>query len=219
MKLLYRSDHFLLNKMPIAAWQLTTLPHEQKLMHYHPPHLVRPLLPVAWHHLTRQCLDDIATISAIFDVEILVHVAEKRDSDLLISAVMPHDITDEVQSFVSSVCARANEVVPYLCAVCGEIESCAQRNHNGASRWLCREHMSIPLLSVTTDYLPPALSPWLRATAGAVELMARYEPADAAARALARRYNSPRVQQVIGQADALRARIAINEITDTKEVK
>lgn len=125
-------------------------------MHYQPPHLARPLLPVAWHQRTRQCLDDIATISALFGVEINVHVVEKRDSDLLVSAVMPHDVTEEVQTFVSSVCARANMVMPFLCAVCGEIETCAHRIHNGASRWLCREHMNIPLLSVKTDFLPPA---------------------------------------------------------------
>ena len=87
------------------------------------------------------------------------------------------------------------------------------------TRWFCREYMDMPLLSVKTDYLPPARSAWLRATEGAVALMAVSEPADAAARALSRRYNLPQVRQAIGDADALRARIAIDETTNKKEIK
>ena len=98
-----------------------------------PAHLARPLLPLAWHARTRTFLDDIATISAIYDVEIYVRVMEKLDGDLLASASMPRDVTEEVHSFESSACAHENDVVPFFSVICGEVESCALRFHNGAS--------------------------------------------------------------------------------------
>jgi hypothetical protein len=45
------------------------------------------------------------------------------------------------------------------------------------------------------------------------------DPAYEAAMGLARRYRSPAVQQAIGVAETLRARIEIDKITDLKEVK
>ena len=186
---------------------------------YQLPHLVSPLLPVSWHEQIRQFLDDIASISAIFEVEILVHIAEKNDGYLLASACMPDGVSDEVQAFASLACARVRDVVPFLCVVCGSVDSCAQRFKNGASRWMCREHWNDPLRCVKTEHLPPGSSQWLQATEGAVHHMSVSDPAYEAAMGLARRYRSPAVQQAIGMAETLRARIEIDKITDLKEVK
>ena len=191
----------------------------KELPQHQPPHMVRPLLPVAWHPRTRQFLGDIETISALYGVEINVLVRENRDGDLLVSASIPHDVSGEVHAFVSAVCARTNEIVPFLCAICGEVNSCAQRMHNGCSRWLCRQHMNLPLVCIKTEYLKPVQSPWLRSPAGAIDLMAVSRRAKNATQALAKRYNLPFVRQSIARADALRAQISIDETIKTKGKK
>ena len=104
------------------------------MLHYQQPHLVRPLLSVAWHQQTRRDLSAVAIIAAIFNVEIHVRVGEKKDGDLLASASMPDDVTNVFQSFVSRVCAAASEAVPFICVICGAVCSCTQRFHNGGSR-------------------------------------------------------------------------------------
>jgi hypothetical protein len=91
---------------------------------YQLTHLVSPILPAAWHEQIRQFLDDIASISAIFEVEILMHIVEKKDGNLLASACMPDDVSNEVQAFASLACAREQSL----------LRGAARRRTEGKSR-------------------------------------------------------------------------------------
>ena len=179
-----------------------------------PAHLSGPILPVAWHFFVRKSIQDVLTTSAIFSTEIDLMILEKSNGDLLFSASMQSDIDGEPQQLVSTICVRAMESVPFVCAVCGAVGSCTQRMLKKNSSWCCAEHADIDSIPVRRDQMMPIKSPWLGLPGKALERMSHL-PAHRAACDLAMRYNSSGVRQFIALAAAASADLAVDEILKT----
>ena len=182
---------------------------------FKPPHLTGPLLPFAWHRFVGECVADIVTVSAIFSTEIDVQIFEKSDGNLVFSASMQDDIEDEPHQLVSRICGRAVNSLPFICVVCGAACMCTPRVRGKTEAWLCRELASIEQLAIRRSRLKPLKSPWLGIPGKALERMA-YPPAYRAACELARRYESPGVQQFIATSGALAARMSIDQLTNQR---
>ena len=189
-------------------------------LNYQPAHLARPLLPVAWHARTRNFLEDVDTISAIFESEINVMVIEQVDGELLLSAEMPGDIDDETHDLVSNMCARGMDATAFICVVCGEIGPCFQRlNSSLFQRLCCEEHCRMDPLFVLRGRMRPLRSPWRHGRKlNTFQRIATNARAEKAAMDLARRYDSPQLRQFIAEASSLRARIEVDLLTNTKEI-
>ena len=185
---------------------------------FSPAHLSAPLLPVAWHCFARQRIADVIAVSAILSTEIDLMILEKSDGNLLFLASMKSDIDGHAQQLVSTICVRAMESVPFVCAVCGAVGSCTQRMLKKKSSWCCAEHADIDPIPVRRDQMMPIKSPWLGLPGKALERMS-HPPAHRAACDLAMRYNSPGVRQFIALAAAASAGLAVDEILKTKGKK
>lgn len=183
------------------------------------PHIIRPLLPVAWHTHTRKCLQDMTTIAAIFKIDVFVVVGERRNGDLKFVGVMPGDTDNEPHALMSSVCHAAQDVIPFLCIQCGIIKNCRARMINESERWLCDQHISNPEISVFMDFMNPPKSPWHNTKANAQKLIETFWPAEKAITGLARRYNSSYANEMIARAQSNRARAEIDLITKPKVQK
>ena len=186
-------------------------------LNYQPAHLARPLLPVAWHARTRNFLEDVDTASALFCPEIKVLVVEQADGVLLLSAAMPADVDDDTHDLVSAMCGRGMDATAFDCVVCGEIGPVFQRlNSSLFQRLCCEEHCMMDPILVQKNLMSKLRSPWrTRPKFTAMERMLSSDCAARAATNLATRYDSPRLRQIIAEANALRARISVAQIADS----
>lgn len=183
---------------------------------FQPAHLARPLLPLAWHARTRIFLDDVDTLSAVLGIEIRVLVVEQDDGEIHLSALSLGEGDNEIDGLISTMCSRVRDATAYICVVCGELGECYQKYSIPMHRICCVEHCSMNPVLVRCGPMLAARSPWRkRLQMSSTMRMATSQRAYSAALSFFDRHNFPRLGQLLAEADALRARIAVDQITNS----
>jgi hypothetical protein len=183
-------------------------------MNYQRPRMIRSKLPVGWHNMVRECLDEVETIAAVHEIFVTVFVMHRNSGDLHFSVTLPADVDEESESVFDGICESARDSIPFICKVCGAIGPCTEIGQGMVSCHVCPEHVTTDPFSVVEDFLPPCTSPWAQMKQGPVKWIATYKPASEAARLTDRRCFSKTLMQKISEAESLRARIAVDEITN-----
>ena len=183
-----------------------------------PPHKVRPLLPVSWHARVRTFCADVDTLSAVLELDIRVLIVEDEFGGLSVSARADKTATDEARALLQCMCNRAMDAVGYICVICGELGGCYQANRTQLLFICCIAHSSRDPASIRRGPMPPIDSPWRGdQKISALTLIATSELAAGAVLSFYDRHDDPILSQILAEAETLRARIAIDLITNTSE--
>ena len=173
------------------------------------PHVATPHLPTAWHASVTSCLADLCTISALFEMRLVVDIAERRGGGIRFEVGMVYPADLEPESLIARVAARCREMVPFVCITCGSWVLCVQRG-----KWFyCREHIDSSVRRVHRSDLAQVKSPWhVDGPVPPLERMANQHSAMKAAKSVARRYNSASVGEMIAQAQSLQAQHIMDQV-------
>ena len=185
----------------------------------HHAHKVRPLLPVAWHARVRTFCEDADTLSAVLEIDIRVRIAEDEFGGLCVSARADKSAAGEARALLQCMCNRAMDSIGYICVICGELGGCYQANRSQRLFICCIAHSSRDPASIRRGPMPTIDSPWRGSQKmSALTRIATDERAAGAVLGFYDRHEDPILCQILAGADALRARIAIDAITNTNGI-
>ena len=173
------------------------------------PHLATPILPTAWHASVTSCLADLCTISALFEMRLVVDIAERHGGEMRFEVGMVHPADVESESLIARACERCREMVPFVCIKCGSQGMSVQRG-----KWFyCPVHVDSPVRRIHRSALAQVQSPWhVGGPVAPIERMAVQDSALKAAKSTARRYNSAPVGEMIARAQSLQAQHIMNQV-------
>jgi len=179
---------------------------------YRQPHLTRPTLPLAWHPRIRIFCEDVDTMSAVLDIEIRVLIVESETGELSVSALAQKG-DDETRNLLRKMCDRVMDAMAYVCVVCGELGECYQIHRSALLLVCCVAHLESHTISIRRGPMSPVISPWRRhQKMSSLTRIATNKRAASAALSFYDRHNAPFFGQILAEAEAARARIAVDSV-------
>ena len=91
---------------------------------FHPPSLLRPLLPLAWHPRVQFFVKDIAAIAVLHNIDVDLKICEGKNGELVTDVGIDDDLNEDEHVLISAVCYRARESIALICVFSWHLTKC-----------------------------------------------------------------------------------------------